>query len=158
MTFEWWFAYLLTSIILSLSPGSGAINTMTPRSTTATAARRLDCRITNRAGDSYRPGWYRPGTLFSRSVLAFEVLKWAGAAYLIWLGIQQWRAADRSISIPWQRRKRGKTVPARGFRQPDQPEKHCLSGGPVPAVYRAASAAGDAVSGLGVTTLRSISS
>nr|VUD31331.1 Homoserine/homoserine lactone efflux protein [Raoultella sp. NCTC 9187] len=33
------------------------------------------------------------GTLFSRSVLAFEVLKWAGAAYLIWLGIQQWRAA-----------------------------------------------------------------
>ena len=29
MTFEWWFAYLLTSIILSLSPGSGAINTMT---------------------------------------------------------------------------------------------------------------------------------
>ncbi|MBN0624395.1 homoserine/homoserine lactone efflux protein, partial [Pseudomonas aeruginosa] len=24
MTIEWWFAYLLTSIILSLSPGSGA--------------------------------------------------------------------------------------------------------------------------------------
>lgn len=29
MTFEWWFAYLLTSTLLSLSPGSGAINTMT---------------------------------------------------------------------------------------------------------------------------------
>ncbi|MEX1761341.1 homoserine/homoserine lactone efflux protein, partial [Escherichia coli] len=38
------------------------------------------------------------GTLFSRSVLAFEVLKWAGAAYLIWLGIQQWRAAG-SINL-----------------------------------------------------------
>ncbi|ETJ31530.1 hypothetical protein Q604_UNBC13983G0001, partial [human gut metagenome] len=25
MTLEWWFASLLTSIILSLSPGSGAI-------------------------------------------------------------------------------------------------------------------------------------
>lgn len=33
------------------------------------------------------------GTLFSRSLLAFEILKWAGAAYLIWLGIQQWRTA-----------------------------------------------------------------
>lgn len=32
-------------------------------------------------------------TLFSRSVLAFEILKWAGVAYAIWLGIQQWRAA-----------------------------------------------------------------
>ena len=28
MTFEWWCTYLLTTLILSLSPGSGAINTM----------------------------------------------------------------------------------------------------------------------------------
>ncbi|HAP81576.1 MAG TPA: homoserine/homoserine lactone efflux protein, partial [Enterobacteriaceae bacterium] len=28
MSFEWWCTYLLTTIILSLSPGSGAINTM----------------------------------------------------------------------------------------------------------------------------------
>ncbi len=40
MTFEWWFAYLLTSIILSLSPGSGAINTMTTSINHAIAARR----------------------------------------------------------------------------------------------------------------------
>ena len=28
MTIEWWFAYLLTSIILSLKPGYGAITSM----------------------------------------------------------------------------------------------------------------------------------
>ena len=28
MTIEWWLTYLLTTCILSLSPGSGAINTM----------------------------------------------------------------------------------------------------------------------------------
>ena len=28
MTIEWWLTYLLTTTILSLSPGSGAINTM----------------------------------------------------------------------------------------------------------------------------------
>ncbi len=58
MTIEWWFAYLLTSIILSLSPGSGAINTMTTsinhgyRGAAASIAGFAD-----RAGHSYRAGW-----------------------------------------------------------------------------------------------------
>ncbi|XNM79868.1 homoserine/homoserine lactone efflux protein [Escherichia coli] len=94
MTLEWWFAYLLTSIILSLSPGSGAINTMTTslnhgyRGAVASIAglqTGLAIHIVL-VGVEFR-------TLFSRSVIAFEVLKWAGAAYLIGLGIQQWRAA-----------------------------------------------------------------
>lgn len=94
MTFEWWFAYLLTSIILSLSPGSGAINTMTTsinhgyRGAAASIA-GLQAGL----GIHIILVGVGLGTLFSRSVIAFEVLKWAGAAYLIWLGIQQWRAA-----------------------------------------------------------------
>ena len=87
MTLEWWFAYLLTSIILSLSPGSGAINTMT--TSLNHGYRGLQ---TGLAIHIVLVG-VGLGTLFSRSVIAFEVLKWAGAAYLIWLGIQQWRAA-----------------------------------------------------------------
>lgn len=94
MTFEWWFAYLLTSIILSLSPGSGAINTMTTamhhgyRGAAASIA-----GLQTGLGIHIVLVGVGLGTLFSRSVLAFEVLKWAGVAYLIWLGIQQWRAA-----------------------------------------------------------------
>ncbi|MDA8479159.1 homoserine/homoserine lactone efflux protein [Citrobacter sp. Awk 4] len=94
MTFEWWFAYLLTSIILSLSPGSGAINTMTTsinhgyRGAVASIA-----GLQTGLGTHIILVGIGLGTLFSRSVIAFEVLKWAGAAYLIWLGIQQWRAA-----------------------------------------------------------------
>ncbi len=94
MTLEWWFAYLLTSIILSLSPGSGAINTMTTslnhgyRGAVASIAGLQ----TGLAIHIVLVG-VGLGTLFSRSVIAFEVLKWAGAACLIWLGIQQWRAA-----------------------------------------------------------------
>lgn len=110
MTFEWWFTYLITTLILSLSPGSGAINTM------ATTIRY-----------GYRPALISIaglqagliihivlvgiglGTLFSRSILAFEVLKWAGVAYLIWLGIQQWRAAgalDLSVVAESQSRRK----------------------------------------------------
>jgi len=32
------------------------------------------------------------GALLSTSVLAFEIVRWAGVAYLTWLGIQAWRA------------------------------------------------------------------
>lgn len=94
MTFEWWFAYLLTSIFLSLSPGSGAINTMTTaishgyRGASASIA-----GLQTGLGIHIVLVGVGLGTLFSRSAIAFEVLKWAGAAYLIWLGIQQWRAA-----------------------------------------------------------------
>lgn len=94
MTFEWWFAYLLTSIILSLSPGSGAINTMTTAiSHGYHGASASIAGLQTGLGINIVLVGVGLGTLFSRSVIAFEVLKWAGAAYLIWLGIQQWRAA-----------------------------------------------------------------
>ncbi|MEM6162620.1 homoserine/homoserine lactone efflux protein [Erwinia sp. P6884] len=94
MTIEWWLAYFFTTCILSLSPGSGAINTMSTgishgyRGAAASIAGLqvgLSLHIVL-VGIGL-------GALFSHSLLAFEVLKWAGAAYLIWLGIQQWRSS-----------------------------------------------------------------
>lgn len=147
MTFEWWFAYLLTSIILSLSPGSGAINTMTTSiSHGYRGAAASIAGLQTGLGIHIVLVGIGLGTLFSQSILAFEVLKWAGAAYLIWLGIQQWRAARLNrpehagaYANPWT------TVQTRRVRQSDQPEKHRLSSRAVSAVYRPASAAGDAV-------------
>ncbi|ELY3773643.1 homoserine/homoserine lactone efflux protein [Cronobacter dublinensis] len=94
MTFEWWCTYLLTTLILSLSPGSGAINTMSTAISHGYrgAAASIAGLQTGLALHIVLVG-IGLGALFSRSLMAFEVLKWAGAAYLIWLGIQQWRAA-----------------------------------------------------------------
>src|SRR5476651_2912109 len=87
MTWDWWLTYLLTTIILSLSPGAGAINTMSTgishgyRGAMFSIAGQqmgLACHIVV-VGIGL-------GTLVSQSVLAFEALKWFGAAYLIWLG------------------------------------------------------------------------
>lgn len=94
MTLEWWFTYLLTTLILSLSPGSGAINTMSTAISHGYrgAAASISGLQLGLAIHIVLVG-VGLGALFSRSLLAFEILKWAGAAYLIWLGIQQWRAA-----------------------------------------------------------------
>ncbi len=94
MTWDWWLTYLLTTTLLSLSPGSGAINTMSTgishgyRGAVASIA-GLQVGLATHillVGIGL-------GTLFSHSLLAFEILKWLGVAYLCWLGIQQWRAA-----------------------------------------------------------------
>ena len=42
----------------------------------------------------------------------FEVLRWAGVGYLIWLGIQQWRAAAEPVGV---RTADGKRLLAQGF-------------------------------------------
>lgn len=110
MTIEWWLAYLFTTCILSLSPGSGAINTMSTgishgyRGAAASIAGLqvgLSLHIML-VGIGL-------GALFSQSVLAFEILKWAGAAYLIWLGIQQWRSGGaldlQAVAMAMPRRK-----------------------------------------------------
>jgi len=94
MTIQWWLAYLLTTSILSLSPGSGAINTMsTGISHGYRGAAASICGLQVGLATHILLVGIGLGALFSQSVLAFEALKWAGAAYLVWLGIQQWRSA-----------------------------------------------------------------
>jgi homoserine/homoserine lactone efflux protein len=38
--------------------------------------------------------------VLSHAVYLFELLRWAGAAYLIWLGIQAWRHAGHVQAVP----------------------------------------------------------
>ncbi len=46
---------------------------------------------------SYCAGWRGFGDAIFPLSDCVEVLKWAGAAYLIWLGIQQWRPLAQLI-------------------------------------------------------------
>ncbi len=49
------------------------------------------------------------GALLSASAIAFTILKWAGVAYLIWLGVRAWRSealpvteAPETATFSWQ--------------------------------------------------------
>ena len=55
------------------------------------------------------------GALLKASVLWFTVLKWAGAAYLIWLGIQVWRSP--AIGATLDRQNLGRVTGLSLFRQ-----------------------------------------
>src|SRR5581483_11919767 len=98
MKLETWLAFFVASWLISLSPGSGAISCMA-------AGMRYGHRraLWNIAGLELgillilvivAAGL---GALLATSALAFTIVKWLGALYLIWLGIEQWRAPPRPI-------------------------------------------------------------
>lgn len=90
-----WLAYVVTAIVFSLAPGSGTVNSIsnglsygTKRSLAAIAGLQIGLAVhIALVGAGI-------GALVAQSALAFTIIKWVGAVYLVWLGIQKWR--DRS--------------------------------------------------------------
>lgn len=93
MSFSNWFAFFIAAWIIALSPGSGAVLSMAHglnygvKKTTATIlGLQLGLLlILAIAGAGV-------GSILMASALAFTIVKILGAAYLIYLGLQQWRA------------------------------------------------------------------
>ncbi|ELX7503609.1 homoserine/homoserine lactone efflux protein [Vibrio fluvialis] len=94
-----WLAYVATAIVFSLAPGSGTVNSIsnglsygTRKSLASIAGLQIGLAIhIMLVGAGI-------GALVAQSALAFTIIKWVGAVYLVWLGIQKWR--DRSSLIP----------------------------------------------------------
>lgn len=57
------------------------------------------------------------GAVLAASTLAFAAIKWAGVAYLVWLGIEQWLAPARPVAPGEEGSARGaiRELVARGF-------------------------------------------
>ena len=92
MNIEVWTAFLLACIVISLSPGAGAVNTMSNglsygvrHSIPAILGLQLGY------GAQFVIVAIGLGALLSTSSQWFELVKWLGVGYLLWLGIQKWR-------------------------------------------------------------------
>jgi len=93
MTLTHWLAFLLASILIAVSPGSGAVLSMSHglsygvRKTTGTIfglqLGLILLLVVAGAG---------VGSLLIASEIAFNIVKIVGALYLIYLGFSQWRA------------------------------------------------------------------
>ncbi|PSU33934.1 homoserine/homoserine lactone efflux protein [Photobacterium lutimaris] len=92
MNIEIWVAYFSATVIYSLIPGSGTINSI--NNGMVYGFRKSVISI---VGLQLGLAFYiiligmGVGVLVSQSAIAFTVIKWVGVAYLIWLGIQKFR-------------------------------------------------------------------
>jgi homoserine/homoserine lactone efflux protein len=93
MSFATWITFVLAAAIIAVSPGSGAVLSMShglsygvKRTSATIAGLQLGLLlILAIAGAGV-------GSLLLASEMAFNVVKTVGALYLIWLGLSQWRA------------------------------------------------------------------
>ena len=94
MTLNLWLAFVLAAILIAVSPGPGAALSMSaglrhgqfgalPAIFGLQAALLIQLAIVGMG----------LGAVLAASATAFAVVKFAGAAYLVWLGVQKWRRA-----------------------------------------------------------------
>ncbi|HCA5310790.1 TPA: LysE family transporter [Acinetobacter baumannii] len=111
MSLQVWFAYMLACWVISISPGAGAIASMS-----------------SGLNYGFRHGYWNAiglqialliqimivaagvGVLFATTPLAFQAVKWFGVAYLLYLAYLQWTARVKDIEI--QHEKKDKSVSA----------------------------------------------
>ncbi|TCH98678.1 LysE family translocator [Roseococcus sp. SYP-B2431] len=98
---ETWLAFLLASAALLAIPGP-TILLVIGQSLGAGRGRALPLVAGVALGDltAMTLSLAGLGALLAASSLAFTILKWGGAAYLVWLGVQLWRAPVPAAAGP----------------------------------------------------------
>lgn len=101
MSFDTWFAFFIAAWLICLSPGPGVLSTVT-------AGLRYGFRraLWNIAG--LQAGAMLTllivgvgvGAVLAASPAAFTAIKFCGALYLVYLGVQQWRSEAAPITAP----------------------------------------------------------
>ena len=134
-------AFLLLTVILVLTPGpivTLVLATSATRGSTRRADHRRRLRARQYAADRLHRVRPEPGHQARREI--FEWLRWIGAAYLIWLGVQAWRHAGAEAAVAPPRGAR--LFPARLPGGDHQPEDDRLLHGVSAAVHRSKPAGG----------------
>jgi homoserine/homoserine lactone efflux protein len=101
MNMQLFTAFLLITLVLVVSPGP--IVTLV---ISTGATRGMRAALTTVAGTTLGNAFLLLAIalglswVLANALVLFEVLRWAGAAYLVWLGVQAWRRAGEASSAP----------------------------------------------------------
>ncbi|MCP4076343.1 MAG: homoserine/homoserine lactone efflux protein [Gammaproteobacteria bacterium] len=92
MNLDIWLAWCLACIVISITPGAGAINTMSNgiqygvrHSLPAIMGQQLGLAV------QFIIVGIGLGSLLASSTSLFDIVKWLGVLYLVFLGIQKWQ-------------------------------------------------------------------
>jgi homoserine/homoserine lactone efflux protein len=98
---ELFLAFLLITIVLIVTPGP-VVTLVIATGATQGARAALVTVFGTTVGNGLLVGSIAFGLswVLKSSVLLFEVIRWVGAAYLVWLGIQAWRNAGQQSELP----------------------------------------------------------
>ena len=93
MELSTWLAFFVASWAISISPGAGAVAAMSAGLNHGFARGYfLSFGLVIGIWTQVLVVGIGLGALIAASSLAFSVIKWLGVAYLLWLGVKQWRA------------------------------------------------------------------
>jgi homoserine/homoserine lactone efflux protein len=98
METDLWLAFFVASLLISISPGAGAVNTMSN-------GLQYGVRDSLPSIFGLQLGYgvqillvgIGLGALLASSSLAFNVVKWLGVLYLVWLGYRKWVQPPRTM-------------------------------------------------------------
>lgn len=99
MSFEFFLIYSVTVFVASIMPGPSMLLALThgikygAKRTIVSAAGNLSVTLLQAA-----ISFAGLGAILLASAALFNIIKWVGAAYLIYMGISIWRSPDMSIS------------------------------------------------------------
>jgi homoserine/homoserine lactone efflux protein len=103
MEFSTWLPFFIATVAISLSPGPGAIAAMGAGLNHGFGrAQVIALGLALGVCTQLLVVGVGLGALLATSELAFAVVKWLGAAYLVWLGVQQWRSPASPVQAPPQ--------------------------------------------------------
>jgi len=98
MAWELWLAFIGAAVLIAVSPGAGAIQSMATGLTHG--VRRGYWSILGlEIGLMLQLALVALGlgAIVTGSIVAFNVVKWVGVAYLLYLAVRQWRTATRDL-------------------------------------------------------------
>ncbi|WP_197374590.1 LysE family transporter [Mycolicibacterium baixiangningiae] len=94
MAWELWLTFLGAAILISVSPGAGAVQSMATGLTHG-VVRGYWSIVGLEIGLMLQLALVAVGlgAVVTNSIVAFHIIKWVGVAYLVYLAVRQWRTA-----------------------------------------------------------------